>query len=314
MDIALVTGSFADDGSVPAALLTQMERADEPLRAALRARGAAVHDPRWRDPDVDWSAYDLAVVRTTWDYSSRRDAFVAWAADAGKATTLLNPADVVRWNSHKSYLLELEERGAPVVPTAWLGQGDRVSVRALLDARDWNRAVIKPAVGAGGSGLCRVALDPRHPDPQDGAAPESAEHRADRAQEHLDALLEVGDAMVQPFLPTVATRGELSVVIVEGQVSHAVRKYPADGDFRVQSTHGGRYVVEPVDPEVGALARWIVEATDADLLVARVDLIEDDAGTHQLMELELIEPDLLFSIVPEAAASVADAIVRRVAQ
>lgn len=308
MDIALVTGSFAAADHVPAALLTQAQRADEPLRAALRDRGATVHEPVWRDADVDWSRYDLAVVRTTWDYSSRRDAFVAWATEVGEVTTLLNPPDVLRWNSHKSYLLELEERGAPVVPTAWLGQGDRVSVRELLAARDWTRAVIKPAVGAGAGGICRVALDPDR-----GATHESpaTERSPAAAQRHLDALLEVGDVMIQPFLSTVSGRGELSVVVVDGQVSHAVRKHPADGDFRVQSTHGGRYTAEPVDPDVAALARWVVDATDADLLVARVDLIEDESGTQQLMELELIEPDLLFSIVPEAAAPVADAIMRR---
>ena len=284
MQVALVTGRVVLD------FITEVDR---PLVAALERRGVTVTQPRWDDPDVAWDAVDAAVVRTTWDYLEKRDEFVAWAAATQERTRLWNPAEVLRWNTHKSYLLELEERGAPVVPTAWLGQGDRIDLDDLLEARGWPEAIVKPAVGAAAIGLARVRVG----DPA--------------GQAHLDGVLAAGDAMVQPYLPTIATRGELSVVVVDGEVSHAVRKRPAGGDFRVQEEFGGQTVLEEPDPDTAALARWIVEATGHDLLVARVDLLEDEVGQPQLVELEATEPDLFLRTVPEAADRVADALLAR---
>jgi len=317
VDIALITGTvdrgtdeWHDAGTADFAAF--MAQVDDPLIAALESRGATVHRPVWHDPAVDWAGFDIALVRTAWDYVERRDEFLAWAARAGEATRLWNPPDVLRWNSHKSYLLELEERGAPVVPTAWLGRGDRVSLAELLRRRDWSHAVVKPAIASGSRGMIRVAVDNAG----------GADHRGIigagevdlvTGQHHLDELLAVGDAMVQPFLSRVAERGELSVVVVNGAVSHAVRKVPRSGEYRIQEGYGGRYAPEPVTAEVDALARWIVDATGAQLFISRVDLLEDDSGALQLAELEACEPDLYFRAVPEAAGAVADAILRRAA-
>jgi glutathione synthase/RimK-type ligase-like ATP-grasp enzyme len=284
---------------------------DDALHAALRARGATVEAPVWSDPDVDWSSYDLAFVRTTWDYPAARDAFVAWAAATARVTSVWNRPDVLRWNTHKSYLLELEERGAPVVPTAWLGRGDRVPLGDLLASRGWKRAVVKPAVAAGSEGLVRVAAEGGEPVP-DGSTGAPGSSDLATGQRHLDALLAVGDVMVQPYLESIEVAGELSVVVIDGEVSHAVRKIPSAGEFRIQSHYGGRYVAEPVDAEVAALARWIVEATGVELLAARVDLLAADDGALQLAELEATEPDLYLGVVPEAAERLADAVVARV--
>jgi glutathione synthase/RimK-type ligase-like ATP-grasp enzyme len=285
VDLALVTGTAGP---------SFMHDIDANLVGALEQRGATVHAPRWNDPDVDWGSFDLAVVRTTWDYPDDRDGFVAWAAEVEQVTALLNPAEVLRWNTHKSYLLELEDRGAPVVPTAWLAQGDRVDLAELLASRGWSRAVVKPAVGAGSVGLVRVDPDER-----------------EEGQRALDALLASGDAMVQPYLPSVETAGELSVVVLDGEVSHAVRKLPRAGDFRIQEEFGGRTHPVPLDRETRQLAAWAVEAAGTPLLYARVDLLEDEVGSHQLAELEATEPDLFLDAVPEAADRFADAILRR---
>ena len=127
------------------ALATAAEQAptdqdDAPLLAALVARGHDAELVAWDDPAVTWEAFDAVLIRTTWDYHTRREAFVAWAAEVQASTRLFNAAEVVRWNTHKSYLLELEERGAPIVPTAWLAQGDRVDLVALAAARGWARS------------------------------------------------------------------------------------------------------------------------------------------------------------------------------
>ena len=270
---------------------------DVALHDALTARGIAFERPLWSDADVDWAAYDLAVVRTVWDYTVARDAFVDWAARAGSMTRLENPSDVLRWNTHKGYLIELEERGAPVVPTAWLGRGDTVDLAELCASRGWDEVVIKPAVAAGSDGLVR-------------AGGGRAGHR--RAQDALDTLLDADDVMVQPFRPRIA-EGELSLVAVEGRVTHAVRKRPADGEFRVQGRFGGTYVRETPAPDAVGLAEWILEALGTPLLFARIDLVTADDGTLELGEVEATEPDLYLEQSEEGTDALIDAIVARLA-
>lgn len=288
--VALVTAAAPPPG-VDRAFMTGT---DAPLVAALERRGVRVSTPTWRD-DEPWERHDVVVVRTTWDYVDHRDEFVEWAQFVESQTRLCNPADVIRWNTHKGHLLELEDRGAPIVPTAWIAAGARVDLTQLLDARGWDEVVVKPAVDAGSRRLRRVD--------RDGTA---------EGQAHLDALLDGGaDVMVQPYQPSVEREGELSVVVFDGRVSHAVRKRPTPGDFRVQHAYGGAYVPEPLDERTTRLAEWIVEATGHDLLIARVDLLADELGAWQLAEFEATEPDLYLSTVPAAAERLAEAIIRR---
>jgi glutathione synthase/RimK-type ligase-like ATP-grasp enzyme len=255
---------------------------DAPLLAALAGAGHDADLVVWDDPAVTWDAFEAVLIRTTWDYHTRWEAFVTWAAAVEARTRLFNTAEVVRWNTHKGYLLELEERGAPIVPTAWLAQGDRVELAALAAARGWSEVVLKPAVGAGGAGIARLR-------PEDGQAT-------------LDALTAAGDAMVQPYVPTIATAGELSVILFDGEVSHAVRKIPAAGGLLVQIEYGGMY--EPlleVPADAAALARWVVETAGHDLLFARVDLLTDEVGSWLVNELEVTEPGLFMHLVPDSA-------------
>jgi len=268
---------------------------DAALHAALAARGIDPERPLWNDPEVVWSDYDLAVVRTPWDYTEARDAFVAWAQRVATRVRLENPADVLRWNTHKSYLIELEERGVPVVPTAWLGQGARVDLAALCESRGWGEVVVKPTVAAGSDGLIRVA-------PGDRDSPS--------VQAHVHALLAKGDAMVQPFRSRIR-EGELSLVVIEGRVTHAVRKLPASGDYRVQGRFGGHYAPEVMSAEAVALAEWIVGSVGTPLLFARVDLVLADDGTLELGELEATEPDLYLEHSEQGTEALVDAIVRR---
>lgn len=264
---------------------------DAPLLAALAGAGHDAELVPWDDPAVVWEAFDAVLIRTTWDYHTRREEFVTWAAQVEASTRLFNAAEVVRWNTHKGYLLELEERGAPTVPTAWLAQGDRVDLAGLAAARGWGELVVKPAVGAGGDGITRVL-------PQEGQAT-------------LDALVAAGDAMVQPYVPTIATAGELSVILFDGEVSHAVRKIPAAGSLLVQIEHGGTY--EPlaeVPAEAAALARWVVDAAGHDLLFARVDLLVDEVGSWLVNELEVTEPGLFMHLVPGSAERLVAAVER----
>ncbi len=289
VSVALVTAATPPDDVTPEFIAG----VDAPLVDALARAGARVELPAWRD-QVEWAAYDLAVVRTTWDYVDHRDEFIAWAHAAAEACPVLNPPDVLRWNTHKGYLIELEERGAPVVATAWLAAGDTVELADLVASRGWGEVLAKPAVGSGSRDVLRVPV---------GAARQ--------AQPAFAALLARSDLMVQPYLTSVEQQGELSVIVVDGVVTHAVRKVPVGGDFRVQQQYGSEYLREPTDTEAAELARWVVEVTGHDLLIARVDLLEDAHGMLQIVELEATEPDLYLGLAPDAAAVIAQAILRR---
>lgn len=286
MPVALATCSLRD--------LVESAGDDAALLAALDRAGIEATAAMWDDPDVDWTAFDAVVIRTTWDYDDRRDAFVDWAERVEATTPLWNSADVVRWNTHKGYLIELEERGVPVVPTAWLGQGDDVDLHALAHSRRWDDGVVvKPAVAAGARGLSIVDTHPG-----DGQAA-------------MEALLEGDDVLVQPLLRRVASDGELSLVCIEGRYSHAVRKRPRAGDLRIHLEYGGTYVPEEPTDDLVALAEWVVDATGHDLLYARVDLVPSDDGTWQVGEVEVTEPSLYLDRVDGAADRMARAIAAR---
>lgn len=271
---------------------------DEPdLASALADRGAAADVVDWDDATVDWSMFDAVVIRSTWDYTTRLDEFLLWTRLVeASGTPLHNSAELVRWNSHKRYLIELEDRGAPIVPTAWLARGDEAELSAIAEVRGWDGVVAKPAVGAGADGLLVVRPDEDLPE----------------AQTRFAALTAAGDVLVQPFVRSVAA-GELSVVVIDGDPSHAVRKVPGEDGVRVQIEFGGRYEAVPIDRDAGRLAAWLVESTGHDPLFARVDLLTADDGSWWVNELELIEPALLLRWSDGGADRLADALLRRVA-
>lgn len=283
-DIALVTASTFPEC-----------RADEALLiAALAERGVKAGPVIWDDPAVDWSRFRLALIRTAWDSDLRRDEFVAWAERAGALCPLWNPPAVVRWNTHKSYLRELEARGVPIVPTAWLARGSAPDLEALLAERGWSDAVVKPAVSAGARDTLRV----RSP----------ADLSAARAL--VTRVLAHKDMLVQPYLPSVESHGERSLLFFGGEPSHAILRPAAlSGRPGYDST-----VAEPFSASAAewAFARRVLAATDHALLYARVDIAPDGHGGWRLMELEVTEPNLfLHQGGPEAVRRLVEALTSR---
>jgi glutathione synthase/RimK-type ligase-like ATP-grasp enzyme len=271
---------------VTATELSDADEDDLPLRQALAAAGVLAETRAWDDPAVDWGAARAVVLRSTWNYVQRKDAFMAWAERCAAATALWNPLPVIRWNIHKSYLLELADAGIPVVPTRLLPRGRPAWLAET--AADWPEVVMKPAISAGSFGTMQVARE-------DFA----------RGQAHLDAMLPERDMLVQPYFPSVATHGERAVVWIDGAFTHEVRKSTRfSGDAEQTST------ALPVAPEELAVAEQVMAAAPRPLLYARIDLVRDEAGRPHLMELELIEPSLFFSGIPAAAARLAAAIAR----
>jgi glutathione synthase/RimK-type ligase-like ATP-grasp enzyme len=263
---------------------------DELLRGALRRRGFEAESVVWDGAEADWGETDLCVVRSTWDYHDKYAEFIAWTRRVEAATALHNPAALIAWNSDKRYLRELAEDGVPTVPTLWGERGSDLGLAGELASRGWDEVVVKPVVDLGAKNLHRV--------------------RAGDAQDALAAVLERQEAMVQPFLPSLEAEGELSLIYVEGAFSHAVRKLPAAGDFRVQSIWGGTAAAADAEPAHVAVAERALAQLDEPPLYARVDLVSDLEGDPALIELELIEPNLYLSTDPDAAERLAEATAR----
>jgi glutathione synthase/RimK-type ligase-like ATP-grasp enzyme len=254
-------------------------------RAAEHLEGAEV--AHWDNPTVDWSRFSAAVIRSTWDYHQRLDEFLDWADRVSRLTRLVNPVDLVRWNVDKAYLVDLSDRGVPVVPTRVVADGEGVT--ALRAAGDLDgRVVVKPAIGAGSNGAARHVDDP------------------DGAEEHARSLLPAGRVVVQPYIDGVDDRGETGLVILGGEFSHAFRKGAILSADRAWADD--LYVVEDISPR---------EATEAELTVGRqvaklfpeaaylrVDLLPGHEGPL-VSEVEAIEPSLFLHVSAGAAARAA---------
>lgn len=241
----------------------------------------------WTDPDFDWRRASLVAVRTTWDYHLRLPEFLAWVDRVSQGCMMVNAPETLRWNANKRYLRQLSEANVPIVPTVFLGEG--ADVVGIARDREWPMIVAKPAVAAGAYETLVFDLS----------------EAAEAAQGHVDRLATHGEVLLQPYLDAITVEGETSLVFFDGEFSHAVRKVPAAGDFRVQIEHGGRYSVVVPTPEQLLVADLALRQAPAMPTYARVDLV-DIGGLPHLMELELIEPELFFLFVPEAAMEFAD--------
>jgi glutathione synthase/RimK-type ligase-like ATP-grasp enzyme len=255
---------------------------------ALLARGCETHLAAWDDPDVAWSAFDAAVLRSAWNYHLHVAAFASWLAAVDRAgVALVNPLATVQWNLHKRYLLELMSAGVPVVETALVQASD---LRQRLAAGPWDEIVVKPAISASAYHTYRVRRGERLPD------------------ELAAEVRDLSDWVVQPFVRSVAEHGERSAVCIDGRVSHVVRKIARGGDFRVQSDFGGSVVDEPLRADDERFLENVLGALPVRWTYARVDWANDPEP--YVMEVELIEPELFLSREIPSAARLADAVLR----
>lgn len=255
---------------------------------ALNARGWSVDEVPWR-ADVDWNAYEVVVVRSTWDYQSDAKAFLERLERIeASSATLENPLDVLRWNIDKRYLADLEARGAAIVPSLFLDAFDADAVAGAFDRFATKRLVVKPRISANADDTFVVDA----PDPS------------------LAARFGARGLLVQPFVEDVAATGEHSLFYFDGAYSHCVLKTPKADDFRVQEEHGGTLALVEPSPDLRAAGARALEAIGERLLYARVDLVRY-RGAPVVMEVELIEPSLYFNMDDGAAERFAAALTAR---
>lgn len=270
------------------------------LPPALQRAGIAVQIVAWTDADVDWSRFDAVVLRTTWDYFERYPEFCAWLDRLeAMGARVFNPLATVRANSDKVYLQTLERLGVATVPTCWVAPGTApAEVQRQLADLTWPEVVIKPSVSGGAFRTERLSL---------------ADLRARR--EPLADILADSHALVQPFLPEIASAGEWSFLYFGGTFSHSVLKQAKAGDYRVQMTHGGRHTLTTAPDELRAQADEVLRLCrglpggEQAWLYARVDGVSL-GGRFVVVEVELIEPYLFLDEDPPAADRFAAALQR----
>ncbi len=265
---------------------------DRLLLAPLADRGVVAEPAVWDDPSVLWSSFDLIVIRSCWDYHLNVERFLSWTKQIEAAKVpVFNPAALVRWNTNKSYLRDLEAKGIAIVPTVWPEPGDGVALSKKLRELGWGKAVVKPRISATAYRTQVVTLE-----------------AADSAQTLFDDLRSGSGVMVQKFMDSITGEGEWSLIFFGGKFSHAVIKQPKSGDFRVQNDFGGGAQLADPPSHLLASAAESLRAVDP-TLYARVDGVVDD-GRFRLMEMELIEPALFLSAHPKAPGRFADAIAQ----
>jgi len=263
---------------------------DDILIAALAEHGITGERVPWRRKGVDWSAYDLAILRSTWDYIEDLPRFFDVLKAVAASCRLVNPLATVRWNYDKRYLAELERAGVRIVPSRFLSRGDLVDSGLLALPADFSPdgLIVKPTVGVGAFETTRVA---------DPAAWTASEAPALSGESYL----------VQPFLPAIMVDGEWSFVFLDGTLAYTARKVPTHGDWRVQVMYGAEtHAVEPAPADRKA-AEAVVAALPVDAFYARIDMVRMADGGLVLMEAELIEPQLYFADIPVAAPAFARA-------
>ena len=292
--------------------LPELDVDDAPLLTALKGRGVHAEAVVWDDPAVDWSGFDLVVIRNTWDYMDKLEDFLAWAERVSQVTTLANPFEVVRWNTDKHYLAELEEAGIATVPTKFLdpsAHNEGRKIHARIPGR--GQFVVKPAVSAGSKDTARY----RSGDVDDRGA-------AMRLTRRL--LSEGRHVMIQPYLSAVDEVGETALIYVGGLFSHAVRKgaiLQSFGDPLAEPLMAEEMSPREASPEERAVADAVLAAlpqlvggcdsAEFPLLYVRVDLLPGEEGTPLVLEVEATEPSLFFRFAPGTIERFADAIVGR---
>lgn len=271
-----------------------VEEADSgKLLETLKSLGLSGKIVAWDDTTINWQDCKLIVIRTPWDYVERYPQFRQWLEYVGTKTKVWNPVGTILWNIHKSYLLELQEQGVPIVPTELILAGSIKKLSELLPDDFGNEIIIKPAISISAKGTGRFMKD----------APE--------AEAHFNHLIAAQDVLIQPFVPEIQQKGEVSMMYFQGEYSHSILKIAKKGDFRVQNNFGGTVEIHIPTAEEKEVAEKIFKVLSEPPPYARVDLLSTSKGPL-LMELELIEPDLFLSYDPGAFMRFAEKIKREV--
>ena len=257
---------------------------DRILQHALEEKGLRVIKKDWADKYFDWTTTKYAIFRTTWDYFERFDDFFTWLKNTKNKTTFINSSEIINWNIDKHYLQDLAKNNVNIAPTLFIEKEDTITLAQLFEKTNWKEVVLKPAISGAARHTYRV------------------NHNNYKEHENIfQELIKVECMLFQSFLKNITILGEISLIMIGGKYTHAVKKTAKKGDFRIQDDHGGKVEkYKPTEDEI-KFAENCLEASPFKPIYARVDIVYDNNNIISLSELELIEPELWFRNNPISA-------------
>ena len=290
MPLHVAIASYYSTGAYDANTIDE----DALLSTLLTEMGISHQIHPWSAPEVDWSAFTHVLIKSTWDYFDFYPEFLVWLDTLERlGVQVLNEVPTLRWNSSKTYLMEIESQGFPCIAGKILPKGSKPVLDQLHSELNADKLVVKPLVSGGAKNTLKVG---RGNEPG--------------LEEKIQNLLQEEDFLVQPFIPEIVEVGEYSLIFFNEKLSHAVLKTPAAADFRVQHYYGG--TIQTIEPSETLLAsaQALVDRFAKNTLYARVDGVEID-GVFHLMELELIEPYLFLGLSDTAIPNYKAALRKR---
>lgn len=273
--------------------IQQVLTEDGLLAESFENKGVECIKVDWADPDFDWGSVDAAIFRSTWNYFHRYDEFQNWLTNVDGKTQFINPISQIQWNMDKHYLIDLDQRGVPIVETEFLEAGTTETLKEIHKRLNWSKTVLKPCVSGAGRHTYLLELD-----------------NLEEYEMVFQEVVSNESMMLQPFQENIVTKGEVSHIVIGGKHTHSVLKKAKEGDYRVQDDFGGTvHDYKPSEEEI-AFAENVAKSCDPLPYYARIDVIWNNNNELVISELELIEPELWFRNNPQAAQLLADYIIR----
>lgn len=277
MNIAYIT--YENEGKYT----STVEDEDGVLLSFLIQEGLAITEEKWTDENVNWANYSHAILKSPWDYFDKFPQFISWLTKLEKLRIkLLNPYEIIRWNSDKHYLSNIQKEGLLVTPTHFCEKNTLPELATYFQIFEAKELVIKPTVSGGSKNTFRFS-----------------KHNVTEIEVLVHHLLKEEAFMIQPFLQEIEAEGEWSFLFFNGEYSHSLLKKAKSGDFRVQHYLGGSIHPQSPSEEQITVAKQYVTLFAKNCLYARVDGVYVN-GAFNLMELELIEPFLFLFTHPQA--------------
>ena len=261
------------------------------IKESLENNGLKVDITYWSNESYDWTSTKSAVFRTVWDYFENFEKFYSWLNKIKDQTKLINSYELVNWNINKKYLLDLESNGINIVPTRLIKKGSTETLKSICSIENYGDIVIKPAISAAAYQTYKIALN-----------------EVNNYEDLFSDLVQEKDMLVQPFFEQITSLGEASLMVFDGNFSHAILKRAKEGDFRVQDDFGGTVeCYSPTKKEI-SFALDVISACKTKPSYGRVDIVWDKSKEVYLSELELFEPELWFRENSKSAGMLAEAV------
>ena len=287
-DIVILTDSRYVDPKETNWYIDQVLLEDKLLLEELEKKNLRVCKKNWADREFDWRTTKYVIFRTTWDYFEKFDEFFLWIEMTKKKTVFINSSEIIKWNIDKHYLKFLQKKGINIAPTTFIEKNDCKSLSKLFLKSKWEKAVLKPAIsGAARNTYCITKQN--YTDLED----------------IFNKLITKESMLLQEYLSDITLNGEISLIMIGGEYTHAVRKIAKKGDFRVQDDHGGKVIKYNAKASEIKFANKCLGACPYKTTYDRVDIIYDNKKEPSLSELELIEPELWFRNNKSAASLLA---------